>query len=342
MSLTVKKIYIFIFIVVLFVFLYNVNVEHVYKNQIKHLKIQQNNRTCNPINKAYVPYQIKINNSSYPKHVSLHLNKSINFDCLNKAQKHKVILIWSEAYAAWKAFGFGKDEIFIKQKCPVTKCEITTNKSRVNESDYVIVGDGSPDGLHVTDPPSFRPNNQRWILLLYEAPYIAFNGNTNFSKYNGFFNLTATYLSNSDFLTTYEGTAQMTWQKNKAFKVPYSKKKKLAAALISNCWSDNSQRLDYINRLRKYVEVDVYGSCGNKNCPNSTIKNACKELIAREYKFYLAFENSLCNDYITEKFFAMLKYDIVPVTLGDTRNKYAEFVSYLKKTPEKLDKSAMA
>jgi hypothetical protein len=194
----------------------------------------------------------------------------------------------------------------------------------------VIVGDGMPDGLHIQNPPFFRPSNHRWIFLLYEAPYIAFNGRTDFSKYNGVFNLTATYLSDSDFLTTYEGTAQMTWEINLAYQIPFSNKTKLAVALISNSWSDNSKRMEFINQLREHIVVDVYGSCGNKKCPNSTIKNLCKELIANEYKFYFAFENSLCNDYITEKFFATLKYNIVPIVLGDLRRKYAEFVSYKK------------
>ena len=35
------------------------------------------------------------------------------------------------------------------------------------------------------------------------------------------------------------------------------------------------------------------------------------------YKFYLSFENSLCVDYITEKFWKVLAYDVVPVVMGD-------------------------
>ncbi len=328
LTVTIVRHRFFYFILLIFIFINFVQIQHVYKNKIKSPPHSITDRTCNPLNEGYVPFEIKINNTSYPKHVNLHLNRSINFDCLNKAENHKLILLWSESWASWKDFGVGKDEVFIKHKCPVTKCEITTDKTRIYQSDFVIVGDGSPYGLHIKKPPLFRPKYQRWIFLLYEAPYIAFNGNTDFSKYNGVFNLTATYLSDSDFLTTYEGTAQMTWEMNENYEIPRTNKTKLAAALISNCWSDKSRsgRLELINQLRKYFAVDVYGNCGNKKCPKSPVKSACKELIASEYKFYFAFENSLCNDYITEKFFAILKYDIVPVVLGDPRSKYAEFV----------------
>ena len=35
-----------------------------------------------------------------------------------------------------------------------------------------------------------------------------------------------------------------------------------------------------------------------------------------EYKFYLAFENALCPDYVTEKFFRTLKLPVVPIVMG--------------------------
>ena len=34
---------------------------------------------CNPINESYQQFQVEINGIKYPKHVSLHLNKSIDF-----------------------------------------------------------------------------------------------------------------------------------------------------------------------------------------------------------------------------------------------------------------------
>lgn len=35
-----------------------------------------------------------------------------------------------------------------------------------------------------------------------------------------------------------------------------------------------------------------------------------------KYFFYLSFENSLCKDYLTEKVFNIMQYDIVPVVYG--------------------------
>ena len=47
-------------------------------------------------------------------------------------------------------------------------------------------------------------------------------------------------------------------------------------------------------------------------------------------QFYLAFENSLCRDYITEKFWKVLSYNVVPVVLnGVNMTKVAPPHSYI-------------
>jgi glycoprotein 3-alpha-L-fucosyltransferase len=73
------------------------------------------------------------------------------------------------------------------------------------------------------------------------------------------------------------------------------------AWFVSNCGARN-RRLQYAHELQKHIPVDIYGSCGTKKCPRSTA-NKCFDMLDRDYKFYLAFENSNCKDYITEKFF---------------------------------------
>ena len=56
----------------------------------------------------------------------------------------------------------------------------------------------------------------------------------------------------------------------------------------------------------------------------------CYAKIEQEYKFYLSFENSLCTDYVTEKFFNVLNYNMVPVTYnGAEMEKFAPRHSYI-------------
>jgi len=67
--------------------------------------------------------------------------------------------------------------------------------------------------------------------------------------------------------------------------------------IASHCWTD-SKREDYVKDLNRFINVSVIGACTN------TLKKekASNENIS-DYYFYLAFENSRCKDYITEKFF---------------------------------------
>ena len=78
-------------------------------------------------------------------------------------------------------------------------------------------------------------------------------------------------------------------------------KTRQVAWFVSNCGARNG-RLQYAKELQKYISVDIYGACGTKKCPRSQQKN-CFDKLSKDYKFYLAFENSNCKDYITEKFF---------------------------------------
>ena len=120
-------------------------------------------------NKSHQYYAL-IDGVVYPKSVPLYQNKSINFDCLNlhsRDKKSKTILFWNTFFHSNHTEG--KIEPFRKMNCPVVNCEITMNRSLLNESDYVVVH-MMPNHDPIDPIPSFRPLNQRWIFFLYEPP----------------------------------------------------------------------------------------------------------------------------------------------------------------------------
>ena len=61
----------------------------------------------------------------------------------------------------------------------------------------------------------------------------------------------------------------------------------------------------------------IYGYCGDRrSCPRKRNSYICKALL-RRHKFYLAFENGNCPEYITEKYWEnAIDNNIVPVVMG--------------------------
>ncbi|XP_046595687.1 alpha-(1,3)-fucosyltransferase C-like isoform X2 [Neodiprion lecontei] len=114
--------------------------------------------------------------------------------------------------------------------------------------------------------------------------------------------------------------------------VTFEGKMKPIAWLVSNC-DTPGKRERYVNELRKYVQVDVIGKCSkvsdhSPKCPRS--KDCFAEFIEKDYFFYLSFENSLCTDYVTEKFFNAFSYHIIPVVYGGANySRFAPPRSYI-------------
>ena len=67
--------------------------------------------------------------------------------------------------------------------------------------------------------------------------------------------------------------------------------------------------------------MDIYGKCGNLTCQQQD--GNCLNMLANDYKFYLAFENSNCKDYISEKFYINgLRHNILPIVMGPSHEDY--------------------
>ncbi|KAK4006377.1 hypothetical protein OUZ56_011530 [Daphnia magna] len=102
------------------------------------------------------------------------------------------------------------------------------------------------------------------------------------------------------------------------------RKTKLVAWFVSHCFT-HIRREEYVYQLRQYIPIDIFGACNNRDCPYD-----CNEMLSNDYKFYLAFENSWCPDYVTEKFYRPLMHNTVPIVMGGADyNRFAPPDSYI-------------
>ncbi|KAI6212587.1 hypothetical protein M3Y94_00043500 [Aphelenchoides besseyi] len=84
-------------------------------------------------------------------------------------------------------------------------------------------------------------------------------------------------------------------------------KKKAVFASISNCKIVTSARKEFINELSKYISITKVGLCYGRKMNDKMMKK-----LVDEHYFTLAFENSVCPEYTTEKYWR-LKELVVPV-----------------------------
>lgn len=93
--------------------------------------------------------------------------------------------------------------------------------------------------------------------------------------------------------------------------------------LQSDC-ETATERDEYVKELMKFINIDSYGAClNNKELPekfrddylNNLNDDEFLHFIAR-YKFVLALENGVCEDYVTEKFWRAIRVGSVPIYFG--------------------------
>ncbi|KAJ8728292.1 hypothetical protein PYW08_016677 [Mythimna loreyi] len=273
----------------------------------------------------------------------------------------KYILQWTKPYIKPFVFMERGRRTFIRRRCFFDNCFVTSYRNylkHIIEFDAILFN--GPELISsIIRLPSKRHLWQKYVFVSREssANYPFYHNLRN--VYNNFFNWTWTYRLNSDIYYGYliiknkEGyiigpKKVMHWLKLEEMKpIDENVKKKLqskkfvAAWFVSNC-NTTSKREEIAKLLQqelaKYdMKVDIYGGCGNKICLQSTMPK-CLKMLETDYYFYLAFENSLTFDYVTEKVLHALQHYTIPIVYGGAN--YTRFMpegSYLNVQSQSIE-----
>ncbi|XP_070791564.1 alpha-(1,3)-fucosyltransferase 10 isoform X1 [Pituophis catenifer annectens] len=212
-------------------------------------------------------------------------------------------------------------------QCGENVCFFTINRTyQHNPMTKAFLFYGTDFSIHSLPLP--RADYHDWALFheespknnykLFQPPAITlFNHTATFSRHSHL-PLTTQYLESIEALRSLKYTVSLQ-KKN-------SLRKRLAPLVYvqSDC-DPPSDRDNYVKELMSHIEIDSYGAClHNRDLPDhlrnpsSMDSNSFYKILA-QYKFILAFENSVCEDYITEKLWRPLKLGVVPVYYGSPK-----------------------
>ena len=139
-------------------------------------------------------------------------------------------------------------------------------------------------------------------------------------KWLELFNWTMTYRLDSDIVYKYANILQRdnkTELVGKNYDKIFDEKVNKAVWFVSHC-KTRSMREHYVRKMQSVMGIDVFGDCDvPAPCPKKSDDiEQCFDDAAMKYKYYLAFENTLVEDNITEKVFRWYNRDIVVVVRG--------------------------
>ena len=240
----------------------------------------------------------------------------------------KKILLWNSPHRREAAaFGTGP-QAFIDAKCPVFDCDLVANSSEFwSSTNYSEIATFDAIVINVHElrlssllPQNYRrPERQRLVFFTQESPLTMASIGLDVRKLGGIFNWTMTYRMDSDIQLLYGRVTNRSLTDNNVDNVNstagegihHSRNKTGKVVWMASHCGTFSKREEYVAELAKYIQVDVFGGCGNFSCrrlAQSISDPECYVQLASKYKFYLSFENSICKHYVTEKFFSVLHF----------------------------------
>ncbi|KAK6174086.1 hypothetical protein SNE40_017429 [Patella caerulea] len=199
--------------------------------------------------------------------------------------------------------------------CPDRNCFTTTNTAYMKDAAAVLFN----AQIMQIQKPMPRPKSQQiWILHDTEPEKPDWSHSVTFRTppWWNLFNWTMFYREDSDIFASYGIVRRKLPSElyNRDLDAIVKAKPKKFVALISHCGTEG-KRLEYIQLLQKHIQIDIYGGCGPLKWSRSDDKGFM-HMVNSTYKFYLAFENSFCDDYISEKAYRYYKADFILVVRG--------------------------
>ena len=229
-------------------------------------------------------------------------------------------------------------ENYSPQYCGGYKCAIrTTTSFNTAGADIAVFF-----GIGISGNPPKKPPGQLWAFQTGESQRSLAASHP--QMWDGLFNYSIVYLRSSE-----SNEYDLSWSRHFSVRDVHlsrnfyreklqmvGKKEPNALWFVSNCanagiFRVQSARVEYAHFLSDHVKVDAFTR--GKNCATKLghmlrTKDGAEPSF-NNYWFYLSFENSLCKDYITEKFWKIITSDslAIPVVLGGSSMRDYEAIA---------------
>jgi len=190
-----------------------------------------------------------------------------------------------------------------------------------------------------------KNSSQVWLLWNDESTFVT----PQFNQLSSFFNWTMSYKTDAE---VYQGSYgffhtrnsddinEVIKLKEQIYAGEFKMRQNAILWFVSNCKS--RKRIEIALEISRHYPIHVYGNCDilggmNVNDPISTYPylkqvdiqcpqgSECEKKLFASFKYYLAFENRNCTDYITEKLWRSFDRRIIPIVLQPNRESYSHF-----------------
>ena len=226
-----------------------------------------------------------------------------------KPVRRVLILIWTERLFGVPFMPPSRAKVLPFICCHGVQFSYTVDKSLLSSADIV---EFHLREFNSVKKPRRTDAQQLWMMFTLEAQYQIADG------IGSQMNLWRSFTHSSDIFHPYSDIGECQCSRSRSALTVQFEERSTAPLLVivSNC-NSHTRREGLLRILMNHVDSHSYGSCFHNHVNPPSVPN--RDLVATllpTYKFVFAVENSLCTDYISEKFHRSFPYGTVPVVVS--------------------------